>query len=413
LIERRPNERFNLKPLNDTFQAPPSPFSPRPTLSFYTSFPSAFLMSQARVLIVEDETLEATAIKRRLKENGYIVASVVATGPEVLQAALSQNPDVVLTDIRLKGPMDGITAAEKIREKSSVPLIYLTDSADDELLQRAKVTEPYGYILKSSGDREFNICIEAALYRQRVGEEVRRINRTLEHRDGQLEAANKELETFSHSISHDLRAPLRAIDGFSRALLNDYRDKLDEEGRQNLNRIVAAAKRMSDMVEGMLALSRVTRKEMRYETVDMSALARGVAADLRQSDPERAVAFQIEEGLSVEGDAGLLRSAMQNLLGNAWKFTSKKSPARIDFGARRDENGPVYFVRDDGAGFDMEYADKLFGTFQRLHSLEEFPGTGVGLAMVKRIVNRHGGRVWAEASPEKGAAFYFTLSRNT
>jgi light-regulated signal transduction histidine kinase (bacteriophytochrome) len=231
-------------------------------------------------------------------------------------------------------------------------------------------------------------------------------------RTAELAAANRELEAFSYSVSHDLRAPLRSIDGFSQAVLEDYADKLDEPGRDHLNRVRAATQRMGQLIDDLLKLARVTRAEIRPTTVDLSALAANVLAELQKNEPGRRVEYRIEPGLTAEGDARLLRVVLDNLLGNAWKFAGKTANARIEFGATRGSDGtPSYFVRDNGAGFDMAYANKLFSAFQRLHSMNEFPGTGIGLATVQRIILRHGGTVRAEGRPGAGATFYFTLSQ--
>ncbi len=225
----------------------------------------------------------------------------------------------------------------------------------------------------------------------------------------ELEVANRELEAFSYSVSHDLRAPLRSINGFSQILLEDYSGTLDEEGRSYLRRVQAASQHMGRLIDDLLALSRVTRVPLRREHVDLSALAREIAMDLKSNDPEREVEFAIPDGLSATGDPGLLRVALENLLGNAWKFTSKKPEARIEFGALLQNGERTYFVRDNGAGFEMAYANKLFGAFQRLHPANEFEGTGIGLATVQRVIRRHGGSVWAEGEVGRGATFYFTL----
>ena len=236
------------------------------------------------------------------------------------------------------------------------------------------------------------------------------LERRVAERTAQLEAANKELEAFSYSVSHDLRAPLRSIDGFSQALLEDYADKLDQEGREHLHRVRASSQRMGELIDNLLGLSRVTRKEMRLETVNLSELAKNIAAELQQSQPERQVAFASAEGLRANADGGLMRVVLENLLGNAWKFTGKRADARIEFGVVQDNGKSAYYLRDNGAGFDMAYADKLFGAFQRLHGQKEFSGTGIGLATVQRIIHRHGGSVWAEGKVGAGATFYFTLS---
>jgi light-regulated signal transduction histidine kinase (bacteriophytochrome) len=225
-----------------------------------------------------------------------------------------------------------------------------------------------------------------------------------------LEAANKELEAFAYSVSHDLRAPLRSMDGFSQALLDDYSDKLDEQGRDYLKRVRAGAQRMGTLIEDLLKLSRIARHEMQREQVDLSALAGKIAAELKESEPSRDVVLSIQDGLVADGDERLLRVVLENLLGNAWKFTGKRAKAVIELGATEHEGQTAYFVRDNGAGFDMAYADKLFGAFQRLHSTSEFTGTGIGLATVQRIVHRHGGRVWAEGKVGEGATFFFTLT---
>jgi light-regulated signal transduction histidine kinase (bacteriophytochrome) len=240
-------------------------------------------------------------------------------------------------------------------------------------------------------------------------EEVRRLNETLQRRATQLEATNNELEAFSYSVSHDLRAPLRSIDGFSQALLEDYEDRLDAPGQDHLRRVRAATQRMGHLIDDMLALSRVTRAEMSHANIDLSALAGSVAADLRLANPDRTVEFVVESGHTACCDARLIKIVLENLLGNAWKFTSRHAEAHVEFGARQIDGEQVYFVRDDGAGFDNRYTEKLFLAFQRLHAMNEFSGTGVGLATVARIVHRHNGRVWAEGAVEEGATFYFTL----
>jgi light-regulated signal transduction histidine kinase (bacteriophytochrome) len=225
-----------------------------------------------------------------------------------------------------------------------------------------------------------------------------------------LEAANRELETFTYSVAHDLKAPLRSIDGFSQILLKSYHDKLDEDGREHLRFLRESAQHMGQLIDGLLALSRVTRSEMHSEEVDLSALAHAAVARLRTSQPDRPVDVVILEGLEDRGDPRLLTAMLDNLLANAWKFTGRRDAARIEFGVRSTDGDRVYLVRDNGAGFDMAFASRLFGVFQRLHAASDFEGTGVGLATVRRIVSRHGGRLWAEGEVDVGATFYFTLN---
>lgn len=251
--------------------------------------------------------------------------------------------------------------------------------------------------------------------RRNAEEEVRRLNAELEQRvqarTAELEVANKELEAFSYSVSHDLRAPLRAIDGFSNAVLKGYLDQLDERGQDYLQRIRAASQRMAKLIDDILGLSRAGRAEMHVQNVDLSAVALDVLEDLRKTQPERRLELDVKPGLVVQGDSHLLRIALDNLLGNAWKFTSGREVAKVEVGSLELDGERVYYVRDNGAGFDPTYADKLFSPFQRLHTDQEFPGTGIGLALVQRILRRHGGRIWAESAVDQGATFYFTLGR--
>ena len=227
-------------------------------------------------------------------------------------------------------------------------------------------------------------------------------------RTAELETANKELEAFCYSVSHDLRAPLRAIDGFSQAVLEESRDRLDDLGKDYLNRVILAARRMNALIDDLLHLSRVTRAEIVRQEMDLTEVAQSIASDLQRTDPKRKVEFVIAPDLKAEGDPHLLRTVLENLMGNSWKFTSKQAYAQIEMGRKAIDDGWAFFVRDNGVGFDQKYVKGIFGAFQRLHATE-FPGTGIGLASAHRIIQRHGGRIWAEAAIGRGATFYFTL----
>jgi signal transduction histidine kinase len=327
---------------------------------------------------------------------------IIQLGPvDVSPEQWTKQYGVYLPDQVTPYPADQLPLARAIRGESM--------DGDEQFLRHAKA--PQGIWLSVTGRPlrdEFGVlqggvvAISDITERKQTEEAIKRLNT-------RLELANKELEAFSYSVSHDLRAPLRALDGFSQALLEDYADALDEKGKDHLQRVRAASQRMARLIDDMLNLSRVTRSEMQVEPVDLSSLAKTIAAELQAQFPDRHVALVIRDGITATGDGRLLRQVLDNLLGNAWKFTSKRPAAAIEFGVTATDGRPVYFVRDDGAGFDMAYAGKLFSAFQRLHAAAEFPGTGIGLATVQRIIHRHGGRVWAESTVGEGATFYFTL----
>ncbi len=273
---------------------------------------------------------------------------------------------------------------------------------EDEL---GTLTDAFNQMLGRIEEQKKELQQHAMGLEQRVAERTRE----LEKRAAELLAANNELDAFAYSVSHDLRAPLRSIDGFSQVLLEDYGAQLDDGGRDSLHRVRAASQRMATLIDDLLKLARVTRTEMRTERVDLSGMARDIVGEIERTTPDRQVDFAIAPGLEADGDAQLLRVVLDNLLRNGWKYTGKQPQPRVEFTAV-DENGDrVFVIKDNGAGFDMKYADKLFGVFQRLHSSAEFEGTGVGLATVRRIINRHGGRIWAEGVVDQGATFYFTL----
>jgi light-regulated signal transduction histidine kinase (bacteriophytochrome) len=296
--------------------------------------------------------------------------------------------------------------AEKLRlENAQRALLNILDDFD---LEKTKV-EKMNLVLQSKSDDLNRANAELQSARDTLEMRVKERTAELQQRTLELEASNKELESFSYSVSHDLRAPLRSMDGFSLALMEDYGDKLDSQAREYLRYIRSSSQLMGQLIDDILNLSRITRAEIHLDKVDLSGLANEAAQELRSLQPERKVNFVIAPGVEAYGDRSLLKVVFQNLLGNAFKFTSKQAVATIEFGTTTRNGETVYVVRDNGVGFDMAYAHKLFKPFQRLHRPDEFPGTGIGLASVLRIVSRLGGRVWAEATPGKGAAFYFTL----
>lgn len=281
-----------------------------------------------------------------------------------------------------------------------------------KLVSRADSKDEFGVL-----QRSVNSMITQL--KQRTAERAQAEKELIRHRDhleeeiaartASLQGANKELEAYSYSISHDLRAPLRLIDGFSQAVLEDYNDKLDESGQHYLNRIRFNTLKMNGLINDILDLSRVSRRQLNHGLVNLSELAKQISNDLRQQYQDSHIEVEIESGVTANGDSKLLKIALENLLANAWKFTKKSNPAIISFGSQACNKNKTYFVRDNGVGFDMRYVDRLFNPFQRLHSDDDFEGTGIGLATVQRIIHRHGGKIWAESEIGRGSAFYFNL----
>jgi len=332
------------------------------------------------------------------------------------------NYGIIVVVVLLISMVISAIVADRVGRTISRPIQRLTDAA-------RLIAEQKNYSLRVLGKdpgelglltRGFNQMLDRIEYdAQSLNEamkQIRHMNLTLEERvrdrTAQLTAMNQELEAFSYSVSHDLRAPLRAIDGFSREMMESETNHLDEQGKKDLSRIRAAAKRMSQLIDDLLELSRLSRTDLQRQSVNLSVITAEVIETLRQADgtKPRSVHVEIEPDIVTSADPHLVRVILDNLLNNAWKFTSKKEQAQIQF-SRIEQNGhKVYSVRDNGAGFNMKYAENLFGVFQRFHTPDQFPGTGVGLALVQRIVHRHGGRIWAEAEEGRGAAFFFTLS---
>lgn len=412
-----------------------------------------------RVLLVEDNPGDARLVQEMLREaagNFRInVAEKLGTG---LKFLASQDVDAVLLDLGLPDSRGLETLAKMRTQFSHLPVVIMTSIDDEALGIQAVQLGAQDYLVKGQVDgRLLRRSLEYALERKRAEAEIMRLSEDMAARNLELESLNKELESFAYSISHDLRAPLRSMDGFSKILLEDYAGMLDERGKDYLRRVRNASLRMDELINDLLDLSRIIRRDVEIAEVNLSKAVRDITRVLKEGEPGRNVEFVIAEGVVVKGDYNLLKLAIENLLENAWKFTSHKSDARIEFGtlncemqnmdnapsnpplkirggresydcgmmvrqARHDSHPElvegqirnlkseiVYFVRDNGVGFDMDYADKLFQPFKRLHGENEFPGTGIGLATVYRIIKRLGGRVWAEGKINEGATFYFTL----
>jgi signal transduction histidine kinase len=397
----------------DVFRQQP-PHEPPPREERETMKPRSD--DRALVLVVEDNPEMSRYIRDTLSAEHATAGA--ADGQEGLEKAISLRPDLIVSDVMMPGLSGGRMVQElrRRRELDAVPVVMLTARAEDELRVGLLREGAQDYLVKPFSAEELlarvRNLVTAKRARERLEKEIaerRRAEEEMRARSAQLEAANRELEAFSYSVSHDLRAPLRAIDGFSNALLEESAATLDEAGKRNLERVRAAAQRMGQLIDDLIGLSRLSRMEMRRDRVDLSDLARRVAEDLRRAQPDRPVDVSITNGIVAQGDGRLLRIVLENLLGNAWKFTRHRPGARIEFGVRQDNGTREFFVRDNGAGFDMAYAQKLFGAFQRLHSAQEFEGTGIGLATVARVVRRHGGDVRAEGAVDQGATFYFTL----
>jgi light-regulated signal transduction histidine kinase (bacteriophytochrome) len=337
---------------------------------------------------------------RRLLVDRYEVLAV-PDGLAALAAAQEKLPDLVLTDIMMPG-LDGFGLLRELRADArtrTIPLILLSARAGEESAVEGLDAGADDYLAKPFSAQEL-------LARVRTHLELARVRREWA---SELEQANNELEAFSYSVSHDLRAPLRAIDGFSSALIEEYSEKLDTQATRYLQRIRTGIQKMSTLISDLLDLSRISRAHLHKEPISLTELARGVAAELYDKEPSRKVTVEIADELTARGDARLMTIVLVNLLSNAWKYTAKRPAAEIAFGREKAGNETVFYVRDNGAGFNMAYVNKLFAPFQRLHQDSDFEGTGIGLATVQRIIARHGGRVWAEATVENGATFYFTL----
>jgi signal transduction histidine kinase len=396
---------------------------------------------KVKILLVDDQPENRLSAEAILESLGQEIVHA-QSGRDALRHLLAEDFACILLDVMMPD-MDGFETASLIRQRErsrTTPIIFLTAlgrseehlfrgydvGAVDYLIKpivpdvlRSKVavfvelarknallTQHAGLLAKK------NLELERANTELRTAEqEITRLNQHLERRVVQLSELNRDLDSFSHTVSHDLRAPLIRIDGFCRAIEESYQEKLDDEGRLYLARVRSSSQRMCQLIDDLLSFSRAARAELRPEQVDLSLMVRGLADELKARDPGRHVEFAIVGGVWATGDASLLRVLLVNLLENAWKFTRKTEHPKIEFGVAQQGGSRTFFIRDDGAGFDSAYAHKLFRPFERLHPNVEFEGTGIGLATVQRIAERHGGKVWAEGTVNRGATFYFTLDR--
>jgi two-component system, sensor histidine kinase and response regulator len=379
------------------------------------------------ILLVDDQPANLLALEAMLQGLGQNLVKA-ESGREALKWLLTHDFAVILLDVKMPD-MDGFETAALIRERDKsrdTPIIFLTaaDKTHTEAV-RGYAVGAVDYLVKPVVPEfvrsKVSVFVELAkktelLRRQaeqlREGEQAaRELAETRAELVRDLEHKNQELESFSYAVSHDLRAPLRRIEAFSRAVLQSQAERLDPRGRHFVDRIQEASRQMSQLIDDVLHLSKVSRAELRQQEVDLSGLAAAILERLRESEVERVVETRVRQGVTVTGDGRLLRIALANLLENAWKFTAREPAGRIEFGMTTAAGEAAYFVRDNGAGFDMAYVDRLFGPFQRLHLSSEYPGSGIGLATVQRIIHRLGGRVWAEGLVGQGATFWFTLGR--
>ncbi len=391
-----------------------------------TEFPIEISLSPIET---EDGRLVSSAIRditerKKMEELRFRLAAIVDSSDD---AIIGRTLEGVITSWNRGAEQIFGYSAEEVIGKSMA--LLLPPGARDEQshilerLARGERIEPFDTVRRTKDGRNLDVSVAVSPIRDAAGNVVgaakvarditerKRFEESLARAKERAEGASHELEAFSYSVAHDLRGPLRGIDGFSQALLEDYSDRLGAQGREYLGRVRDAAQHMAQLINDLLMLSRVTRAELHRDRFDLTSLARATAIRLHGSDPERQVELAIADGLVADGDSRLMSILLENLLGNALKFTAKVASARIELGSIPEPGQPLtYFVRDNGAGFDMAYAAKLFGVFQRLHAPTEFEGTGIGLATVQRIVRRHGGRIWAEGEVDHGATFYFTLA---
>jgi DNA-binding response OmpR family regulator len=398
------------------------------------------LLAPKRILAVDDEADYRSVLGEHLRKRGYDVVHA-ASGEDAIEMLDVQSVDCILLDRSMTG-IGGIETCRRLKGSPSVrdtPLIILTASEQRDAVLEGLSAGADDFVSKLSGFDVLSARIQAQIRRKQVEDEQRKVREQLMRSEidaaearaaialaetraamaeelgrtnDELAQANRELEAFSYSVSHDLRAPLRTISAFTHAIVEDLGDQVDGRAREHIGRVLAATARMAELIDALLEMSRISRTAIGRQRVDLSQIAASVLEELARRDPARTVGCDIMPGLVVDADTRLMRILLDNLLGNAWKFTGRADGARIEVGREQQRGDAVYFVRDNGAGFDMSQADRLFLPFQRLHNEGEFSGTGIGLATVRRIVERHGGKIWAEGSVGGGAKISFTVPAN-
>lgn len=355
-----------------------------------------------KIVIVDDNPENLRTLKTILDSCGYETHPAIS-GKLALNSIKKVNPDIVLLDIMMPH-MNGYEVCEHLKADATtkeIPVLFI--SALDESVDKVKAFDVGGvdYISKP-------FQAEEVLARVKTHISLSCAQKQLEEHARQLEATNKELEAFSYSVSHDLRSPLRSISGFSEILLDDFSDQLNNEGKEYLQKICQSTKKMSDLITGLLALSRFGKSEINITKLDLNKMIEKIIADFNAQYPDKPHHIVVKPNLSARGDRKLVGIVLDNLINNAWKYSSKKDKIEIEIGTR-DDNPNVFYIKDNGVGFDMQYVDKVFKPFQRLHKTDEFEGIGIGLATVSRIIHRHGGDIWAESIPETGTIFYFSF----
>jgi len=345
------------------------------------------------LLIVENEDIVARSLEKILISMGYCISGIVKSGEDALTLLESHSPDLIIMDIHLDGEMDGIQTSFEVNRQYRVPVVYLTADIEDETLKRVKKTSMFGYIIKPFTKESLRLGIEIAINRHKI--------------EQKLEEQNQDLDAFTYSVSHDLKAPVRNISRYADLLLNDFSEISDAEKKAYIQRIIVSSNLMDEMIQGFLVLSRAGSTSLAYDKVCLSDISKQILDNLSESSPRRSVEIRIQPEVYATGDRNMLSIAMENLLNNAWKYTGKESHPKIEFGTLNDNI--TYYVKDNGVGFDMEKSGDVFKPFKRVTNDSSIPGIGIGLATVKRIISRYGGRIWFESKPGEGSVFYFQL----